>query len=197
MAPSEMSMRFAPSFTSQPARSSTRLRLFCYHTWGRAQDNAPGSSWHGKGAVSIRAGAQRDVRIPHYDGPSADFATRPATPQTVRRQRMLRPPLPEGRASSEGTFGSNVPDDIRWEHELRPALLESVELLSEKTRFAPRWAGIPQSVPISFPDLEAVGQASRLLPSIVGFQSQDPPLFSEPDSLRVGRTQRGSLRSRV
>ena len=28
-----------------------------------------------------------------HHGPHADFATRPATPQPVRRHRMLRPPL--------------------------------------------------------------------------------------------------------
>ena len=32
------------------------------------------------------------MAIFHY-GPPADFATRSATPQTVRRHRMLRPPL--------------------------------------------------------------------------------------------------------
>ena len=31
-----------------------------------------------------------------HDGPPTDFATRPATPQTVRGHRMLRPPLRVG-----------------------------------------------------------------------------------------------------
>ena len=58
-----------------------------------------------------------------HDGPPADFATRPATPQTVRRHRMLRPPLrlertaaqarcfrPAGTDCRHSTAGGSVKD---------------------------------------------------------------------------------------
>ena len=40
--------------------------------------------------VMVRGGEGMAI---FHDGPPADVATRPVIPQTVRRHRMLRPPL--------------------------------------------------------------------------------------------------------
>ena len=57
------------SLAESIAYEPKRVR-YLFLNWS-VRDNAPGSSWHVKGVVAIRAGAQGDVSgsVPHYSVP--------------------------------------------------------------------------------------------------------------------------------
>jgi hypothetical protein len=66
--PLRLCVRHVRAHLSCDPAAIDRARAFRSEGLEERQDNAPGSSWHVKGVVSIRAGAQGDVSgsVPHY-----------------------------------------------------------------------------------------------------------------------------------